>query len=110
MANNSRARTEIQGSRSSRRGAEEVNSTSVHEDMIRPLTSLSGLRIWHCQERWCGPQKRLRSYIAVAVAEASSWSSDSTPSPGTSIWLKCGPKKQGEKKKNLQKRHITNLL
>ena len=34
---------------------------------------------------------RLRSHVAVVVAEADSCSSDSTPSLGTSICLECGP-------------------
>jgi len=36
---------------------------------------------------------RFRSGIAVAVVQASSYSSDSTPSLGTSISCTCGPKK-----------------
>ena len=47
---------------------------------VRPLASLSGLRI---PLRLC----------AVAVPEASSDSSDSTPSLGTSICHRCSPKK-----------------
>lgn len=36
----------------------------------------------------------LRSWIAMAVAEVGSCSSDSTPSLGTSMWYGCGPKNQ----------------
>ena len=36
----------------------------------------------------------LRSCIAVAVAEAGSYSSDSTPGLGTSMCHTCGPKKK----------------
>ena len=32
--------------------------------------------------------------IAVAVVQAGSYNSDSTPSPGTSICCRCGPEKQ----------------
>ena len=60
------------------------------------LASLSGLRIWHCHELWYGSQTRLRSGVAVAVVQASSYSSDSTPKLGTSICPKCGPKKNNK--------------
>ena len=42
---------------------------------------------------------RLRSCVAVAVGQASSCRSDLTPSLGTSICYRCGPKKQSKKKK-----------
>ena len=41
----------------------------------------------------------LRSHIAVAVVQAGSYSSNWTPSLGTSICLRCGPKKTKEKKR-----------
>ena len=47
---------------------------------IRSLASLSGLRIQHSDG------------VAVAVAQAGSCSSDSTPSLGTSISQRCYPK------------------
>ena len=50
---------------------------------VQPLTSLSGLRIRRCSELWCRSQMRLKSGIAVAVALAGGYSSDSTPSLGT---------------------------
>ena len=59
----------------------------------RSLASLSGLRIWHCCELWCGSQMRFRSCIAVALVEAGRCSSDWTPSLGTSMCCECGPKK-----------------
>ena len=34
---------------------------------VQSLASLSGLRIRHCHELWCGWQMRLRSGIAMAV-------------------------------------------
>ena len=49
------------------------------------LASLSGLRIQHCCELCCRSQTRLGSGVTVAVAQASSYSSNSTPSLGTSI-------------------------
>ena len=51
---------------------------------VRSLASLSGLWSWHCPELWCRSQMQLRSGVAVAVAQAGSYSSDSTPSLGTS--------------------------
>ena len=61
---------------------------------IPSLTSLSGLRIWHCCGLWCMLQTWLGSCVAVAVVWAGSCSSDSTPSLGTSICRGCGPKKK----------------
>ena len=49
-------------------------------------------------------QAPLRYHIAVAVAQAGSYSSESTPSLGNSICCRCGPKKW-KKQKSLQ---ITN--
>ena len=34
---------------------------------VRSLASLSGLKIQHCRELWCGSQMWLGSCIAVAV-------------------------------------------
>ena len=56
---------------------------------IPSLASLSGSRIWHCHELWCRLKTQLRSDVAVAVAQASSYSSDSTPSLETSMCLRC---------------------
>ena len=64
------------------------------------LASLSGLRIWCCCELWCRSQIWLGSGFAVAVVLAGSYSSDSTPSLGTSII--------GQKKK--KKRKIRNFF
>ena len=41
---------------------------------------------------------RLQSGLAVAVAVAGSFGSDSTPSLGTSIYHGCGPLKERERK------------
>ena len=62
---------------------------------VQSLASVSGLRIWHCRELWCRSQMLLGSRVAEDVGEAGNWSSDSTPSLGTSI---C-PKKTQKKKK-----------
>ena len=55
------------------------------------LVLLIGLTIWSCLELWCRSQTWFRSDVAVAVA--SSCSSDSTASLGTSICHRWGPKK-----------------
>ena len=65
---------------------------------VQSLASLSGLRIQRCYELWCWSQTWLRSGVAVAVVEAGSCSSDSTPSLGTSICCGYGPKKTEDKK------------
>ena len=57
------------------------------------LALLSGSRIQPCCELWCSLQTQLGSGVAVALVQASSNSSDSTPSLGTSICHGCGPKK-----------------
>ena len=49
------------------------------------LALLSGLRSWCCCELHGRSQMWLRSGVAVAAVWASSCSSNSTPSPGTSI-------------------------
>ena len=63
--------------RSSRYGSAVMNPTRIHEDAGSIIASLSGLRMQRCcelQETW------LRSRVAVAVTEAGSCSSTSTPS------------------------------
>ena len=65
---------------------------------IQSLALLSGLRIRHCRELWRRSQTQLGSGVAVAVTQASSCSSNSTPSLGTSICHGCRPKKHIHKK------------
>ena len=69
---------------------------------VQSLALLGELRIRRCYELWCRWQTWLRSRIGVAVPEAGSCSSASTPSLGTSICCKYSPKKQ-KKKVNLTK-------
>ena len=57
------------------------------------LAPLSGLRIWHCSEFPHRSQTWLWFGIAGAVAQASSCSSNSTPSLGNSICYGCSHKK-----------------
>ena len=80
--------------RSSYQGAAETNTARIHEVGVGSLASLRGLRIWCGHELRCRSQTRLGSRVAVAVGEGSSCSSDSTPSLGTSICLRCGPEKK----------------
>ena len=70
-----------------------MNPTSVHEDAGSIPASLSGLRIQRCHELWCRLQTWFRFRVAVAMVQASSCSSGSTPSLGTSICCR-GPKKK----------------
>ena len=62
---------------------------------IQSLPSFSGLGIRRCHELWCRSQTQLGSHIAVAVAQASRCSWDSTLSLGTSMCHGWGPKKRG---------------
>ena len=52
---------------------------------------------------------QLRSGVAVAVVQAHSYSSNMTPSLGTSICSRCGPKKKTKKNKK-QKNPIPRLV
>ena len=70
---------------------------------VPSLASLGGLRIWCCCELWCRSQTRLRSGIVVAVAQASSYSSDWTHTLGTPMCQGCSPKKKGGGGRNSKK-------
>ena len=70
---------------------------------VQPLALLSGLKIQHCHELWCRSQTRLRSRVAVAVAEARNYSSNSTPSLGTSICGGSGLRNGKKKKKSFER-------
>ena len=67
------------------------------------LATLSELKTWHCHELWCRLQTWLGFCIAVAVAQASSCSSDWTPSLGISICLGWGPKRWKSQNKTKHK-------
>ena len=76
--------------------------------LVQSLALLSGLRIRHCHELWCRLQMRLGSRAAVALAEAGSYSSDWTPSLGTSMCHGSGPRKwQKDKKKKITRHENT---
>ena len=70
---------------------------------VRSLASLSGLRIWHCRELWCGSQMLLGSGVTVAMVQASSYSSNLTPSLGISICCGSGPRNGKTTKKEKKK-------
>ena len=63
------------------------------------LALLSRLRIHCCQELRCRSKTQLGSCVAVAVAQASSYSSNLTPSLGTSMSCGCSPGKNKTKQK-----------
>ena len=65
---------------------------------VRSLTSFSGLRGQRCHKLW------LRSDVAVAVAQASSYSSNLTPGLGTSTGAALKSKKREKKEKLLKKK------
>ena len=67
---------------------------------VQSLAPLSGSRIQHCHDLWCRLQTQFRSGIAVAVVQASGYSSSWTPSLGISICRGCSPKKTKRQKKN----------
>ena len=71
---------------------------------IQFLASLSGLTIWHFGEPQCRLQTRLGSRVTVVLAWAGGYSSDSTPSLGTSICLRSGPRKKTKNKKKKKKK------
>ena len=71
--------------------------------LVRSLTSLSGLTIRHCHEWWCRSQTLFGSHVAMTVAEAGSYSSDLTPSLGTSICHSAALKKKNNNNNNNNK-------
>ena len=79
----------------------ETNPTNIHKDTGLIPGFASGLRIRHCHELWCRSQMWLGSGVdvAVAVVWAGSCSSDLTPSLGTSMHCRCGPRKKRKKEK-----------
>ena len=87
-------------------GAVVTNPTSIHEDAGFIPGSLSGSGIRHCHELCCRSQTQLGSHIAVAVAYASSYSSDSAPSLGTSICCECIPIKEKEEEEEKKKESL----
>ena len=74
--------------------------------MRMQVPSLASLRVKarHCRELWCRSQGQLGSGFAVAVVQAGGYSSNSTPSLGTSIcWSVALKSKNKTKPKNQPK-------
>ena len=63
---------------------------------VQSLASLTRLRIWNCHELWCTSQTQLGYCVAEAVVYTNSYSSDLTPSLGTSMCRGYGPKIQNQ--------------
>ena len=88
---------------SSCHGSAETNLTSIHENAVQSLASLSGLRIHHCCELWCRSQTQLGSSLlcpwrrpaAAAPIGPLAWEHPYVPGLALKI-----PKKK--KKKSLQ--------
>ena len=55
-----------------------MNPTGIHKDVSSVPGLTRGLRTWHCCELWCRSQTWLGSQVTMAVAQASSYSSNST--------------------------------
>ena len=81
---------------SSRCGSVVMNLATMSM-WVWSLASLSGLSIRPCHGLQCRSQRRLGSSVSVAVVLACRCSSNSTPSLGTSICHRWGPKKQKKK-------------
>ena len=79
-------------------GTVEMNPTRNHTVAGSTPSLAQWVKDLSCHELWCRSQIRLGSCVAVAVVQACSYSSDWTPSLGTSIRCRCGPKKQTNKK------------
>ena len=65
---------------------------------VRSLALLSGLSIRCCRELWCRSQMAAWILCCCGCGIGSSYSSDLTPSLGTAICCRCGPKKKKKKK------------
>ena len=97
--------------RSSHCGSEVIHSTSTHEDTGSNPGLAGRLRIQCAHELWWKSQTQLESCVAVAVLQARSYSSDTTPSLGISIFsfLKRKKKKKERKKKKEERLKINKL-
>ena len=93
---------------SSCRGSAVMNLRSMRMQ-VQSLALLSGSEIRCCHELWCRSQAWLRSCIAVAVVQACSCSSNSTPSLGTSMCRGCVPKKHKTKTKTNKQKNSSQV-
>ena len=71
--------------------------TSIYEDATSIPDLAQWVRIWLCRELWCRLKTQSESHVAVAMVEASCYSSDLTLSP------ECGPERKEERKKEGRK-------
>ena len=69
-----------------------------------------GLKESSCHELWCRSQRWIRSGVAVAVAQASSCSSDSTLSLGTTICHECSTKIDQKKRASEREKESRSLV
>ena len=79
-----------------------TNPTRNHDVAVPSLALLSGLKIQRCRELWCRLQTQLGSRVAMALAWNGGYSSDSTPSLGSSICHRSSPKKWQKDKKKIE--------
>ena len=70
-----------------------TNPTSICEDVDFIHGPTQWVKDPALHDLWCKSQMQLGSHIAVAAVKAGCYRSDSTPSLGTSICHRCGPKK-----------------
>ena len=94
---------------SSRCSLAETNLTVFMSSQVRSLALFSGRRVQCCHELWCRSQMQLGSQVAMAVVQASSYSSNSTLSLGTSICYGCSPKKTSPQRKKMNLCQIVSL-
>ena len=86
----------------------ETNLSISMRMQVRSLALLSQLTIQCCSELWYRLQMQPGS--GVAVAQASSCISNSTPSPETSMCCRCSPeKKKKARKRNYKLISLTNI-
>ena len=71
---------------------------------VQSLASFRGLRIRRCRELWGRSQRWLGSWVAVALAQAGSWSSLIGPQPGSLHMSQAQPtkRKKGGKKEKIR--------
>jgi len=84
-----------------------MNLTNIHEDPGPTPGLVQWIKVQCCHELQYRSQTQHGSCVAVAVV--SSYSSDSTPSLGTSICRGCSPKKTNKTKQNKIDQEINGI-